>query len=384
MLWLVLMLAVLMLVGCKKKAPEYVNHREPMPPKQEEAETKTEETEYIVQSIDMTGETITAYNVDSGRPVRYSYNLGTSFLDKYGQHCSAINFGPGEVVKLGERNEKSILTSVQLSDAVWKYSDVTNYSIDTANGIFTIADSNYKITENTMVYSGDALASLESIGTDDTLQVIGKDKDIISVVVTTGHGYLQLVNSSLFVDSMICIGDRIFTNITGDMTIEVPEGTYNITVANKGYGGTASFTVTRNEVTLVDLDQLKGAGPKKCKLKFESQIADVAVYVDGKQVTVGTEVEVEYGAHKLTVIAEGYEQWEKTLVVNSSSATISLDLAETENENNQTQQNATDSNQKPAEDKKEETDKSKDTKEDAKSEIDYLTTISDMIQMLLN
>ena len=71
---------------------------------------------------------------------------------------------------------------------------------------------------------------------------------------------------------MICIGNQIFTKITGDMLLEVPEGTYAITVANKGYGGTGTYTVARGETTLVDLDQLKGSGPKVCQLTVTSEV----------------------------------------------------------------------------------------------------------------
>ena len=154
-----------------------------------------------------------------------------------------------------------------------------------------------------MAFSQDASISLDMIGTDDTLQVIGKDKEVWSVIVTTGHGYIQLQNSSIFVDSMICIGNRIFTKITGDMLLEVPEGTYAITVANKGYGGTGTYTVARGETTLVDLDQLKGSGPKVCQLTVTSEVAGASVYIDGQQITVGQAVPVTYGSHTLKVVA---------------------------------------------------------------------------------
>ena len=67
-----------------------------------------------------------------------------------------------------------------------------------------------------------------------------------------------------------------------------------------------------------------------CRLKFETEVAGAAVYIDGRQITVGEEIEVAYGAHTLKVVAEGYDDWQKTLIVNSESATIALDLAETE------------------------------------------------------
>lgn len=395
--------------GCKKEKQEPFFYRAPS--QKQVTEEKTDETdkkEYVVRELNMADETITVLSTQTGRLTRCKYDLGTKFLDKYGNNCSAVHFSVGQVVKLGEKDEKSVLESVQLSDEVWVYEDVQKYSIDVDRGVFTIGETNYRMTDKLVIYSGDAEMSPDALGEDDTLQVIGKDKDIISVVVTTGHGYIQLVNSTLFQDSMICIGNRIFTTITGDMKLEVPEGTYAVTVANNGYGGTAEYTVTRNETTTIDLNELKGSGPKLCKLKFESEVAGVSVYVDGKQITVGEETEVTYGAHKLSVVAEGYESWQKTLVVNSESATIALDLAEeekasdTQKENQTTEKESTDGEKKSStatenstsSSVKKETgsdssaDKSSDTDKSSKklsdSEVDYLTTISKMLEHLLD
>ncbi len=327
------------LVACGKEASnEPFTYRAPAA-KQEEETTDTEEKtqDFVIEQMDMVGETMTLYSPDSDRQVRYAYTLGTRFMDKYGDSYSSIHFMPGQVVQLGDITAASALSSVKMSDQVWKQTDVTNYKIDMEKGIFTIGQTQYRITSNTMAFSQDAGITLDTIGTDDTLQVIGKDKEVWSVIVTTGHGYIQLQNSSTFVDSMICVGNQIFTRITGDMLLEVPEGTYAITVANKGYGGTGTYTVARGETTVVDLDQLKGSGSKICQLTFTSEVAGVSVYIDGQQITVGQAVPVTYGSHTLKVVAEGYDDWQKTLIVNSESATIALDLAETESTTEDTQ-----------------------------------------------
>ena len=198
---------------------------------QETADTEETTPDYIIEQIDMMGETMTLYSPKTERQVRYGYTLSTRFMDAYGDSYSSIHFTPGQVVRLGEISASSTLSTVQMSDEVWNQKDITNYEIDIAKGIFTIGQTAYRITPDTMAFSQDAQISLDAIGAEDTLQVIGKDKDVWSVIVTTGHGYIQLQNSDTFVDSMICIGNRIFTKVTGDMCLEVPEGTYAITVA---------------------------------------------------------------------------------------------------------------------------------------------------------
>lgn len=421
---LLLLLCVMNACG-KQEKNEPFTYRAPAA-KQEQETADTEETtpDYIIEQIDMIGETMTLYSPKTERQVRYGYTLSTRFMDAYGDSYSSIHFTPGQVVRLGEISASSTLSTVQMSDEVWNQKDITNYEIDIAKGIFTIGQTAYRITPDTMAFSQDSQISLDAIGAEDTLQVIGKDKDVWSVIVTTGHGYIQLQNSDTFVDSMICIGNRIFTKVTGDMCLEVPEGTYAITVANNGYGGTGNYTVTRGETTVVDLNQLKGSGPKVCQLTFTSEVAGVAVYVDGEQITVGQAVPVTYGAHKLRVVAEGYDDWQKTLIVNSESATISLDMAQAEDtkDTSQSSENTTQStggstsnsknnstnnstsnsknnstnnstsnsknnstnNSSSSNSNKNSTNKNNANKGEQDTETDYLTTISKMLSTLLD
>lgn len=191
------------------------------------------------------------------------------------------------------------------------------------------------------------------------------------------------------------------------MLLEVPEGTYAITVANKGYGGTGTYTVARGETTLVDLDQLKGSGPKVCQLTVTSEVAGASVYIDGQQITVGQAVPVTYGSHTLKVVAEGYDDWQKTLIVNSESATISLDLAESESttgdkqseedtstssdtgkssgsSNSSTNSNKSTGSTSKSSSSKSSSSKTSDSSSSSLTDTDYLTTISKMLSTLLD
>ncbi|MDD5955698.1 MAG: PEGA domain-containing protein [Lachnospiraceae bacterium] len=72
---------------------------------------------------------------------------------------------------------------------------------------------------------------------------------------------------------------------------------------------------------------MKGKGPKSCKLKFEIDVDGAKIYLDGKRIKKDRTLTVLYGAHSLKVTAEGYDDWERTLYVNSEKATISLDIS---------------------------------------------------------
>ncbi len=291
------------------------------------SEAVVQENIYIIKNIDDKSEIITCYALSLGQDIRFAYGVSTKFLDRYGNNTSMANFGAGSVVVVGQAMESGAVSYVRVADNVWRYDSITKFSVDENRQILTIGATNYKFTPNTLVYSGNNQLKISDLAATDVLSVVGVNRDIVSITVTSGHGYLHITDSSgIFKDSLIFIGKSIVKRVTHNMTIEVPEGSYEITVANDGWGGTATYAVARYETTEVELDDMKGEGPSICVITFDVATSGAYIFIDGHQVNHLEPVEVRYGAHKLRVMADGYEDWEKTLVVNSSTAHISLAL----------------------------------------------------------
>lgn len=284
---------------------------------------------YVVEEINTTDETITVRNILDDSLYRYSYSLATEFLDKYGNFIPVSSLFAGEVVTLGEKFESGALKSVKLSDKVERFTDVTDFSIDTDRNVFSFLGENYRLSDSTEVFSDNTLSDITAITDNDTLTLITFGTDLISVNVTTGHGYIQLINTSTFDNSLIEIGEKIKEIINGDTTIEVPAGQYSVTVASNGYGGTQDVTVTAGETVILNLEDMKGEGPKTSQITFlsPSNGINAKIYLDGQEVAFDTPNAVTYGRHSLKITADGYEDWNKTLFVNSPSAEISLDLS---------------------------------------------------------
>lgn len=294
-------------------------------------DTETEEIEetlelFVVTRIDTEMKNISFQLVGSGRQSEYVYDTGTQFLDKYGNTKSVSSFIPGDVVEVQATGVDKPLRCVQLSDDVWVQDEITNYTIDENICALTIGKTKYQYDKELEAFSGDNTIKMRNISKSDEIRVVGMDKQVLSVAITKGHGYLTLANTKLFEGSFICVGEKIFQEVTPNMQIEVPEGTHLVTVANKGYGGSKEVEIARNKTTRLDLDKLKGEGPKICKITFKVGVEGAVLQIDGEEVDYSKPVEVPYGVHKIAVLAEGYDTISEKLVVNSKEAEIEIAL----------------------------------------------------------
>ena len=417
---LCLVMTAMLLCGCGNKKNEMntttghgqsaASSADPAKEKAEEEVTDVtmDETDisglFMIESFDGEEEFVILKNLTSTRLVRYGYNLNTKFLNKYGDIESWSSFTPGKVVEVVEAASlDSTLSEIKLTDRVWVQEDVTNYKIDLSRDLIQIADSNYRLTPQTEVFSHGVASYITDVGAEDELRIVGKGKDIYSITVTSGHGYISLVNTSLFEGSLITVGDETVALITENAVFEVPEGTYDVTVANNGYGGTKSVTVERNQTMTLDLNELKGEGPKYCKITFVCTVEGATVYLDGKVVDMNVLQEVQYGRHSLVVAAENYDTWSRTLFVNSANATILLDLEDeakssssassnnnssnnnnsNTNNNNTNNNNSNNSNSNTNNSSNNSSSNSNKNYTEKDATLDYLSTLSDSISKML-
>ena len=312
-----------------------------------EEETQAEESSlYTVSGVDTTLSTMTFLNIDTGRYEQYSYTDGTIFKDRHGSLISAASMVPGKVVTLTLRDKALILEKVEQSADAWEMDDIGKFSYNEEDKIFTIGDTKYSYDEELQVFSGDAAIELSAVTGQDTLRIQGIDRKVLSVSVTTGHGVMQLVNTQALEGGWLSLNHKNYYKITENMQLEVPEGTYELTVAGNGYGGSTEVAVTRNEQISVDVDSIKGEDPKYCTLTFAVDVAGALMYIDGSQVDYTQPLQLQYGIHSIQITADGYDTWSKRLYVNSPEAQIEIALSGDDTGSTETESTETAGNEK--------------------------------------
>ena len=284
---------------------------------------------YIIEENNRDEGKLTVMNITSLREFRYPYNVSTEFLDKYGDTDSVEDFKPGMAITFDASGRYGMLTTVKKSNAVWEWDDLKNFSFDESISAMQFGGENYRYTDSTLFLDGNNLMERKDlIGGVDEVMVVGVDKEVLAVALTKGHGYLQLDDTKRFDNSLIQIGSYDAALVSSGKTFTVPVGTYAVTIANNGWGGTKNVKIKKNVTSVLNLESMKGKGPKSCRLKFEIDVDGAKIYLDGKRVKTDKTMTVLYGAHSLKVTADGYDDWERTLYVNSPTAVISLDISD--------------------------------------------------------
>ncbi len=173
----------------------------------------------IVTGYDPEEGLIVFKDTDSDKTAAFHYDGTTAFYDRFGQSLTAQELKPGDVTDVSYNLADGMLAKVSMSNDCFTMTDVVKFSVDEKKRIFSIAGEPYKFTEDIFIYSDDEKSEWMDITNLDTLTVRGKEKNIYSVVVTKGHGYLRLKNDSYFIGGWIEGGNEIIKPGSKDMLI---------------------------------------------------------------------------------------------------------------------------------------------------------------------
>ena len=287
----------------------------------------------VIIGIDADTGNIKFSHIDTGKKYELKLTDETVYFGKTGNAMVKEQIGVGDMADITASLHSGNVKTVQLVDG-FTYSGVTDYNFSINKGIFTTADVNYRIGDNTVVIKNSELASLEDIMQGDTLKISGIDHDLYAITVESGIGYVRLTGGEYFKGGIVDIGKKI-SPIEDDMLMEIPEGQYEMRVIYNNSTAKRAISVARSKETFVNLAELKGDLIKygKVSFTFDPPDAHVTVKIDGKEVSSMRPVELEYGIHNLIISAQGYRTIKNKIRVAQEMANLDVVLEAAASEN---------------------------------------------------
>ena len=306
----------------------------------EQEETNELEKVYILKEVNLTEQIVVLLKVGgSYREYTYKYTGGTVMMDRYEKNILAESLVCGEVFTIELNEAGDTLKSLKESKQVWTHEDVKSFTLDLENEIMKINGENYHLSDTTMVFSQDGLISRFQLSEKDSISIIGFEKELLSVIVNTGHGTLAFSNVDQFKGGYFVLGNIMAGEITEDMQVEVPAGAYALSVAYKGNGGNTTIEILPGETTVVDLKPFEAAAKKTSQVLIKPAQEGMIIKINGEEVDTSQPFTLEYGMYRITATLEGYDTWSRLLLISSPKAEFVIDMevpsgSDTEDEDN--------------------------------------------------
>jgi hypothetical protein len=165
------------------------------------------------------------------------------------------------------------------------------------------------------------------------------------------------------------------------MKLSVPEGTYDMIVANNGWGGSQEITILRGQTTTVDLGEMKGKGPASGKVQFVVDVEGAVLLIDGEKVDYEDPISLTYGSHSIAVYASDYDVWKRNLYVNSANSTVVISLKDEDTDSDTTAETST-SQADSSDSSSTQSSTESDTQSESEARQEELDTLKDLITSL--
>ncbi len=282
----------------------------------------------ILLDIEKEGLKMTFQDIKSGKTFEIPYDNNLEVRSKHSGIMSLDELERGEIYKLFYTRSLNKLTGIQVSDTTWTYTDVTRFSFDEKKKVMMIGDEAYKFTKDLKIYSLDKEAQIMDITEMDTLTVRGIEKEVLSVIVDKGHGYIRVLNDAYFVGGWIEIGQDIIKPITEDMLIPAGEGDHLVRVTNRGYAGEEQVKVIRDKESRLDLSKINIEEVAIGHILFKIEPDYARLYIDDEITEFEDRVQIEYGVHAVRVECGGYRTINSNIKVGSDYAEIDITMDE--------------------------------------------------------
>lgn len=332
----------LLLTGCSRagvtRGAVYTNVNE-VYTEEEQVDIYTSSASAVIEEIDGRNQELSLHLIDRNEKRVLSYDGTTIIEDAYGGPMSMAQLKSGDIAQIAYNSELKKLGRITLSEEAWSYEGVERYNLHAGNGIITIGEERYSIGKGVMAFSEGKSIDIAEIIHHDVLSFQGMGRNVMSITVDKGHGYLELTNEDVVLGGWIEIGQSVISQIAPDMLFTVPEGSYKVRLTGPDVDETREVVIERDKETKLDLSDIVIPEPDEGTVIFEITPKNAEVYVDNEKVETTYPLKLSLGIHQVMAKASGYDSLAQYIKVEPETMTVSMELSEQE-EDNQAQSDA--------------------------------------------
>lgn len=332
------LLMVLVMITCQtgctlgKKKERNLQDRTSITPakKQEKVETVTGDGKDktmtgVLSMLDTEKQYMYFVDISSGKEYSVPYSGGTDIKSAHDVIKAAATMKLGEIYDIYcDTNGKA--EKVYGSKDAWVRTGITGISVDENSKKVSFGATNLFFNDNTLVFSSGDRISVSELVSQDELTMYGIDDKLYGVNVDVGHGYLFFTGIDSFAGGYVSVGAHQLYGVSKDMLVTAKEGTYIVDIRAQGISGSKTVTIQRGEDTTVDFSDVSSISESKGTVNFLVTPANAILTVDGKETDYSSPVSLSYGTHKITLVANHYENYSATLNVTKTYETVTIDM----------------------------------------------------------
>lgn len=359
------------LLACLFLVPGCTKRNQKKEPKQTEQTTSADVVKdsdtytAVISDIREDASQFTVKTVEDGWVYKVSYNSDTEFLSRYGEKIAASQLEVGQIVDVKNDAKGQMAIKIQVSYDSWEYEKVSGLVYNRTDKTIGVMGEQYGYTTSLVLYDKTAEKEFDDEGPTDTSLEATEDgpKDLVgekatteapkkrlpeelslseidpvdtvtcrgykgkicSVVLESGHGYVRLSGDSTFIGGMIAIG-KVIQPVVKGMVMTVPVGTWTLEIDKNGRMGTKNVIVSQNVEQTVNLADLAIIKAQKGVMHFIMTPANATIYIDGVEYNDQTDFMLEFGVHKVQVVAVGYKAYNGEIELKSAYMNVNVSL----------------------------------------------------------
>lgn len=297
--------------------------------KQEEKGSELEYTSTILAVVtELTDDEIKAIDTESRQELTRPIDRTTKVADAYNRTIPLTSIKEGDIVEIVYQEDKDRTISINKSSQGWSKNSVSGAKVNTSASELELFGVVYTYDRNIMIlHDGEKDAKIELITPYDIVTVQGIKDRVLSIRVEKAAGSIVVTDIpsrqgriELDINTMIPLSELV-------EPINVIAGKHKIVVSIKGYENIVEeIDVAPGETYTLSLDRAKRS---YTNVKVAISNVDVEAYnikIDNKTYAKGEQISIPQGTYNVTITAENYKPWTKTVTFAKENYTLKATL----------------------------------------------------------